>query len=96
MGRDYCMGINKGSKKDDKIARFFIRHGDLFYQSSAVLRQVDAISKNEFISDGYLGYGNKVSVIREQGKVKAVKIGNTTYQRADEPGPVKNFKWKKA
>ncbi len=82
-------------ENDDKVVRLAVRKGRLFLEPPVFRRYLDAISESEFVSDGYMGYGRRISVIRAQSRVTGIKMNNTTYVRVDEPGPNKDFAWNK-
>jgi len=81
-------------QKDDSVIWLTLQKGKLYYQPVGARLQLSAVSEDEFITDDYCGYGQKISVIREQQNVTGLKINNDLYTKTDEQKPDEPFPWK--
>lgn len=66
------------------------KKGKLYYEPPGGTRkQLTALSENEFITDDYSGYGQKISIVRQKEKVAGIKINGTFYTGTEKEG----FPW---
>ena len=61
-----------------------LRKGVLCYEPYGPRKELSQISKAEFLTNGYEGYGEKVTMVEEKGKVIGIKINGDFYKRAEE------------
>lgn len=61
-----------------------LRKGKLYYEPYGTRKQMSPISQTEFITDDLLGYGERIKIVEEDGKLKGIKINKRFYEKADE------------
>lgn len=61
-----------------------LRNEKLCYEPYGTRKQLILVSEKEFITDDLLGYGEKLSIVEENGKLKGINIDKKYYKKADE------------
>ncbi|UCG58209.1 MAG: beta-lactamase family protein [Phycisphaerales bacterium] len=77
-------------QRGEAVAWLTVKKGSLCYEPpGGTRRQLTALSENEFITDDYFGYGQEISIVRQEEKVAGIKINDAFYIRTEEEG----FPW---
>lgn len=72
-----------------------LRNEKLYYEPYGTRKQLTPVSENEFITDDLMGYGESITILEENGRVKGIEINNRLYEKTQEIAEKKLSEWEK-
>lgn len=66
-----------------------LRKEKLFYEPYGTGKQLIPVSQEEFITDDLLGYGERIGIMEEDGRLKGIHINKKLYKKTEENERVK-------
>ncbi|MFP4081709.1 MAG: serine hydrolase domain-containing protein [Candidatus Aminicenantes bacterium] len=81
--------------KDGTPVWLVLRDEKFYYHPYGTRKQLTAVSTNGFITDDLTGYGERITVVKKEGRVRGININSTFYEKVKQEKQAPSPQWKK-